>query len=241
MRVVVLRPRPAALRTARKLSALGHEPVLLPLSEPKHDREALTAGLAKRHSAIAITSAEAAGMLGSIGEALDRHLLTTVFAVGHASARAAQEAGFRTVLTPGGDGRDLADLIIRHCRDFGMPAEPILYLAGSPRAPAFENRLTEAGIPHRTVECYRMTPLRPTRAELARALLDVPPDAVLLYSRQTALQFFALPPLVETPERFLSTIMLCMSENVAKAVPQHFAASLVVASAPDEESLLDLL
>ena len=46
---------------------------------------------------------------------------------------------------------------------------------------------------------------------------------------------------METPERFLSTLMLCMSANVAKAVPQRFAALTVVASAPNEESLLDLL
>jgi uroporphyrinogen-III synthase len=35
--------------------------------------------------------------------------------------------------------------------------------------------------------------------------------------------------------------MLCMSANVAKAVPPRFAASTVVASLPNEESLLDLL
>ena len=225
----------------RKLEALGHETVLLPLSRPEHDAEAVKAALAERHSAIAITSAEVARLFGEIGHALDRHLLTTVFSVGQASARAAEEAGFRTVLTPGGDGKDLADMIVAHCRDFGMPAEPILYLAGMPRARGFENRLAEAGVPLSTVEAYRMVPVAPQRTAAEAALLHPVPDAVLFYSRESARAFFDLSPLTEVPERFLSTLMLCMSANVAKAVPQRFAALTVVASAPNEESLLGLL
>lgn len=241
MRVLVLRPQQAAGRTVRKLSALGHDTVCLPLSRPEHDLDAVKAALAERHSAIAITSAEVARLFGGLGEALDRHLLTTVFSVGRASADAASAAGFRTVLTPGGDGRDLADMIVAHCRDFGMPAEPILYLAGVPRARGFEARLAEAGVPLRTVEAYRMVPVAPRRSETEIALLKPVPDAVLFYSGESARAFFKLSPLVEIPERFLSTLMLCMSANVAKAVPQRFAASTVIASAPNEESLLDLL
>jgi uroporphyrinogen-III synthase len=233
VQVVVTRPQNAAARTARKLEALGHETRLLPLAAPEHDVEALKSALAVRHSAIAITSAEVARVFALIGESLDRHLLTTVFSVGRASAQAAAEAGFRTVLTPEGDGRDLANMIIGHCRDFGMPAEPILYLAGNPRAPGFEARLKEEGIPFRTVECKRN--------ETEAALLRPVPDAVLFYSRETARTFFELPPLIEMPERFLSTLMLCMSPNVARGVPQRFAALTVVAIAPNEESLLDLL
>ena len=241
MRVLVTRPAPAAARTAHKLAALGHETVTLPLAEAEHDLDAARAALTERHSAIAITSTEVARLLGRIGPSLDRHLLTTVFAVGQASAQAAEEAGFRTVLTPGGDGKDLGNMIVEHCRDFGMPAEPILYLAGNPRAPGFETRLREAGIPLRTAECYRMTPRAPKRTETEAALLKPVPDAVLFYSRETARTFFELSPLMEVPERFLSTLMLCMSANVAKAVPQRFAALTVIASAPNEESLLDLL
>jgi uroporphyrinogen-III synthase len=241
VRVLVLRPQPAADRTARKLAALGHKTVLLPLFEPEHDIDALKAALGERHSAIAVTSAEVARMFARIGDDLDRHLLTTVFSVGQASARAVSDAGFRTVLTPGGDGKDLAAMIVAHCRDFGMPAEPILYLAGNPRASAFESHLSQAGIPLRTVECYRMAPLVPKRSQAEAALLRPVPDAVLLYSRQAARAFFELPPLTEAPDGFLSTLMLCMSPNVAKAVPERFSVLTVVAPAPNEESLLGLL
>lgn len=237
MRVLVLRPEPAAARTAARLSALGHEAVSLPLSKAEHDIEATRNALGDAHAAIAITSAEMARLFETLGSTPP----VTVFAVGPASAEAMREAGFSTVLAAGGDGESLAALIAAHYRESGMPADPILYLAGNPRAPGFEARLRETGIPFRTVEAYRMAPLARSRAETEAALLHPVPDAALLYSRESALAFFALAPLAGMPERFRSLRLLCMSRNVAAAVPQRFAATVSIAAAPDEESLLALL
>lgn len=236
MRVLVLRPEPAASRTAGKLAALGHEAACLPLSKAEHDIAAVKAALTQPHAAIAITSAEAARLLAGIGEDLAPHRKTPLFAVGEASAEAARRAGFHTVIIGGGDGKSLAETILAHTR----PDGPILYLAGSPRAPGFEHRLEEADIPFRTVEAYRMVPLTPSPAEIEAALLAPVPDAALLYSRESARAFFALPPLAEAPERFRSLRLLCMSANVAAAAPEPFAARVAIAAAPDEESLLAL-
>ena len=54
-------------RTAERLRHMGHEPVLLPLSRPVHDRKAAIEGLARSNGPIAITSAEAVRALSSIG------------------------------------------------------------------------------------------------------------------------------------------------------------------------------
>ena len=237
MRVLVLRPEPAATRTAEKLAALGHEAVRLSLSKAEHDVAAVKAALTKPHAAIAITSAEAARLLAGIGEDLSPQRQTPLFAVGAVSAEAARHAGFRTVIAGGGDGESLADTILAHIR----PDGPILYLAGFPRAPGFEHRLEDAGTPFRTIEAYRMVPLAPAPTEVEAALLAPVPGAVLLYSRESARAFFALPPLAEAPERFLAMRLLCMSANVAAAVPESFTARAVIAAAPDEESLLALL
>jgi len=237
MRVLVLRPEPAASRTAGKLAALGHEAVRLPLSGAEHDIAAGKAALAEPHAAIAITSAEAARLLAGIGEDLAPYRKTPLFAVGEASAEAARRAGFRTVIAGGGNGESLAETILAHTR----PDGPILYLAGSPRAPGFEHRLEEADIPFRTIEAYRMVPLIPSPAEIEAALLAPVPDAALLYSRESARAFFALPPLVQAPERVLAMRLVCMSANVAAAVPDLFAERAAIAAAPDEESLLALL
>ncbi|MCF3640015.1 uroporphyrinogen-III synthase [Rhizobium sp. TRM95111] len=241
MRVLVLRPHESAERSARRLAELGHEPVLLPLFEPLHDSAAIRAALAERYSAIAVTSAEAVRALSSLGTALDRHLLATVFAVGKATAKAATDAGFRTVLTPEGNGRDLADLIIQRSEAYGRPNDPILYIAGDPRATGFETRLEQAGLPLRLVEGYRMEATKPRRSEIEPLLVSRPPDAVLLYSRESAAEFFALPAVADNLDRFARTLFLCLSANVAAAVPEAFARSVVVSTRPDEASLLDLL
>jgi uroporphyrinogen-III synthase len=86
-----------------------------------------------------------------------------------------------------------------------------------------------------------MVPLAPSPAEIEAALLAPVPDAVLLYSRESARAFFALAPLAEAPERFPAMRLLCMSANVAAAVPESFTARAAIAAAPDEESLLALL
>lgn len=239
MRVLVLRPEPAAARTAEALVSLGHEAALLPLSKAEHDVEAVKAALGQPHAAIAITSAEVARLFGKIGDGLAPHLSTPLFAVGQASAEAARKTGFRSVIAAAGDGKDLADLIAAQHRS---PTDhPILYLAGNPRAAGFETRLREHAISFRTVESYRMVRLTPAPAETEAPLLRPMPDAVLLYSRESARAFFGLPPLVQTPGRFHAMRVLCLSPNVAAAVPLDFTAQTITASTPDEQSLLALL
>lgn len=241
MRVLVLRPKPAAARTATKLAGRGHDAVLLPLSRAEHDVAAVRAALAEPHAAIAITSAEVTRLLAKTGEDLLPHLSTHVFTVGEASADAARAAGFRSVQAAGGTGEALAAGIVAHYSAAGVPADPILYLAGNPRAPDFEQRLREAAMPVRTVESYRMVTLTPAQAEVEAALNAPMPDAVLLYSRESARAFFRLAPLVETPDLFTTLRVLCLSPNVAAIVPDDFAERTETAAAPDEESLLALL
>ncbi|WP_313194736.1 uroporphyrinogen-III synthase [Shinella zoogloeoides] len=241
MRVLVLRPEPAAARTAERLAALGHETVRLPLSKAEHAVDAVKAALAQPHGAIAVTSAEMARLFERIGGAPAGDRNTIVFAVGEATAKAMRQSGFTNVLNAEGDGESLAGLIAAHVRAKGPLPHPLLYLAGNPRGPGFETRLAAAGIPFRTVEGYRMVPLAPTREAVEAALLHPVPDAVLLYSRESACAFFALAPLAEAPARFAALHLLCISANVAAAVPQGFPARVAIARAPSEESLFALL
>lgn len=239
--MLVLRPEPAAARTARTLSARGHDAVLLPLSKAEHDIEAGREALATPHAAIAVTSAEIARLFSTIGTNLTPHLSTRVFAVGQATADTMKAVGFHNVHAAGGDGAALAESIIAHVRASGAPESPILYLAGKPRASGFENRLRAASIPFRTVESYRMVALAYPPVAVASALLEPVPDAVLLYSPESARAFFGLAPLLEMPDRFAALRLLCMSPNVAAIVPERFAAQAETATTPDEASLLALL
>ncbi|MCY1665674.1 uroporphyrinogen-III synthase [Rhizobium sp. SL86] len=231
MRVIVTRPPTSAARTAEKLTHLGHEPVLLPVSVPVHDPDAAADALALAHAALAITSAEAVRVLTDLD--LSAHRDTPVFTVGETTAEAARQAGFRHVEAGPGDGEHLARLLAER------GAEDILYLAGSPRAPGFEAGLRTAGLHFRTADVYAMRAVDWTEEQ--RASLHPFPDAVLLYSRETARRFFqrALPLLPEGSGRLFH--VLCLSPQIAADVPQKDTIALHVADHPKEDELLLLL
>lgn len=247
MRVVVTRPELSARRTAARLVELGHAPVLLPMSQPVHKPDAAIAALRARHSALAMTSAEAIRTLAHLGAALASHRSTPVLAVGKATAEAATAIGFEQVVNGGGSGEQLAEIAAGHRRS-DMTA-PLLYLAGKPRSPHFENGLAARGIGFRTAEIYEMIPTNHAAATLRHALTGIAggdrdntgqePSAVLLYSKETARLFFTA---AETHGEALASMrFLCLSDAVATAIPETFRRHAMIAEQPDEEHLLRLL
>jgi uroporphyrinogen-III synthase len=239
MRVVVTRPQHSGERTARRVTEMGHEAVLLPLSKPVHHVDRARQALSNTHGAVAVTSAEAIRTLGGLGQALGPHLSRPLFAVGKATAEEAKGFGFTSVFASEGSGIELAELISRDWTD--IPEAPLLYLAGSPRAAGFEARLAELNIPFQMVECYHMQDIVPDDAALRRLFLDARADAVLLYSRQTAIRFFSLPFLQQLPSAFARTRFLCLSEAIAEVIPASLHSYVDIADMPDEDSLLALL
>ncbi|MCO5733571.1 uroporphyrinogen-III synthase [Rhizobium sp. SSA_523] len=231
MRVIVTRPARSAARTAEKLLRMGHQPVLLPLSAPEHRPDAIREALAVPHSAIAVTSAEAIRALQEV-EPGD-HLATPVFAVGPSTAACARQAGFRSVEEGPGHGEGLARQVIE------KNPKDILYLAGTPRAPAFESLLRSASVALHVVEAYRMVEVAWSKADLSQ-LRPFPP-ALLLYSKEAARLFFqrALPLLDDEPEAMLD--VYCLSRQIAEAVPRRANIHLHVSDHPNEDDLLFLL
>ncbi|AFL54110.1 uroporphyrinogen-III synthase [Sinorhizobium fredii] len=236
MRVLVTRPRPAAERTALKLAAMGHQPVVLPLMQAQHFAGAVRAGFERRHDAIAVTSAEAVHALAGLGPALDAHLATPFFAVGSATARAAAELGFADIRVGAGTGEALAETVAGL---LGPETGSLLYFAGLPRADGFEHALRERSIDHVTVECYRMSPVGHAPGTLPALVQSGPFDAVLLYSRETARRLVALLRESGLDCADVSARYLCLSASVKEVLPAGVAAD--VAAAPDEKSLLSLL
>ncbi len=96
--VIILRPEPGAQRTREKCAALGLETRLCPLFAARG--LAWTCPDPAQFAAILITSANAARLAGP-GRMRYKHL--PVFAVGEASAEAANEAGFEWVVSGEGD------------------------------------------------------------------------------------------------------------------------------------------
>ncbi len=225
------RPQVGAERTAARLRALGHTPHLLPLFTP----EFLPVETLPEADSLVATSANAIRALTATAPP-ENLTKIPLFTVGRATAKAAREAGYTNVSSADGTGADLARLIL------SQPARPekLLYLAGEPRSPQFEAELQAEGLPFKTVTLYRMAKLSQDPATLDAAFKS-PPDVILLYSREAATRFF------EIAEPYFAAIVaaksqiLCLSPNIAIAVPEVFKSQLQFAPVPEEDALLALI
>ena len=103
-KLLILRPRAGADRTARRIADLGGDPVVAPLFEvvPLAGQAPDPAAV----EAVMLTSANAAGHAGS---GLAPFLAHPCYAVGEASAAAARAAGFGEVRIGRGDGKRRLD------------------------------------------------------------------------------------------------------------------------------------
>lgn len=236
MRVLVTRPLPAAEATARRLEAAGHRPILLPLMQATHLTSAASAALKQPFSAIVLTSAEAVRVLASLDGEMARHLTTPCFCVGEATARAAAELGFTDIRIGDGTGKALAGVILSAADT--LRKHPLLYLTVSPRSDDLESALRQHRVAYRTVECYRMEPIAHPPGLLQDLARTDRPDAVLLYSRETARQLMALLSEADLDAASFTPLYLCLSAAIAEALPGDAVSE--IAAKPDEESLFRL-
>lgn len=233
MRILVTRPEHSAVRTGERLKALGHEPIFLPLFRAEHDPKGVAQARAYKDAAIVLaTSAEAIRAMGDAADLAG----TPLFAVGASTAEAARSAGFLQAEAAVGDGAALAALLRERFPNETKPG--LLYLAGEPRSPRLEQELAAQRFPLKVAVCYRMQPIDLT-GETVQAAFQQQPEAVLLYSAETARRFFKLG------ESFLKETQdinfLCLSPAVAEAVPASLKDRTKFAKRPDERSLFELL
>lgn len=231
VRVLVTRPETTADNTLRRLALAGHETLLLPLSEAEHLPIRATALTA---SGVVATSAEAFRALRQSPDALPSLVPLPVYCVGTATAEAAFDLGFSQVRVGPGDAAGLAELILRD--RYGQTGI-LLYLAGTPRLPDLETRMTVAGVPLQVRLVYRMRPVVRPPGELSARLRAFDPQAVLFYSREAARQFFS----DIAPAMLADTVrILCLGPRIADAVPPG-CRHVEIAPRPDEDALLALL
>jgi len=232
-RVLVTRPEPGASETALRLAELGLEPVKLPLQETQALAVAGDA-IAAEVAAIAVTSANA--IRHAPRDLLQRLSALPCFAVGEATAAAAQAAGFARVLEAGGDAGTLAGMI-----GAKRPGGLLLYLCGRVRRPHFEQRLHDAGVAVAPVETYCTMKLVPSVEQVAAIAGREPIDAVLLYSANAA------EALIETARQkgleslFGRSAYLCLSSRIAEVLDGKVGGKVMVAVQPTETALLALI
>jgi len=221
----VTRTEPGAAATAERLRAMGFEPVVAPLLQirPIPGAPIELAGV----SALAFTSANAVRAFAE--RCTERSL--RVFAVGEATARAAREWRFRTVLSTNGDVKALAAGVAARRREI---SGAVLHPGAAEPAGDLKGELARHGVEVRSLALYESAP-----AEVPEAVLGRLPEfcGVLLHSPRAARELAKL--LKRRPAPQLTA--WCLSRAVARPLAKAALDRVEVAPAPTEEALLSLI
>jgi uroporphyrinogen-III synthase len=231
VRILVTRPRGQAEATARRLAALGHEPVLAPVLEIVPTGEAPPGGPC---AAVLLTSQNAVPALAAERA---RFGATPIFAVGTRTAEAARRSGFGIVEEAGGDGLAL----LAYVRDRLPAGAQLLHAAGRDRKAEPARSLILAGYAVATWECYGARPVAALPDDAVAMLRDGQIGAVLHYSRRSAELFCRLARLSGLGEALAGMAHLCLSPDVARGLDSLAGLKLRIAATPDEPALLRLL
>lgn len=236
MHLLLTRPEAESQSLRAKLQALGHTVDAAPMLAIRNRREAgdeLRAAL-NGVTALLFTSANGVRAFADASPLRD----VTVYAVGPASALAAQAAGFTRVAAAGGDVDLLAQLVrARHSAASGA----LLHAAGSARAGDLQMMLRQDGYDVRRVVLYD-----------AETAIDLPPavaerfmakgyDGVLFFSPRTAATFVNLTQAAGIAGGAAVATAWCLSDNVARAVAPLPWHGVQVAQSPSEADLVALL
>ena len=231
-RVLVTRPDPGATRTARRLEALGFEPVLLPLSETRA-LPVVRGSVPTDATAVAVTSANA--LRHAPSGLIERLRQLPCHAVGARTAESARKAGFFSVNEGPGDAAALADMIA-----IELGKATLAYLCGRVRMPEFERRLGLNGTKVAPIETYDTIALAPDPTFVRQQLGGHPIDAVLLYSARAAAAFGSLMEMhAEADLLMRGATCFCLSGRIASALVDGLR--IAVAPDPNEDALLHLL
>ena len=229
-RIWITRTEPGAAETAATVTAMGHEPVVAPLlsiqpvAQPMPDL-ADVAGLVftSRNGVAAFEALLAATDRDQKARALGK----PVFAVGHATAQAAREAGFGAVRSAGGDLGDLARLIRTVWTDpAGILLHPVARVPAGDLARAVGNAAV----------------IRPLVVYEAAAHEGAAPDRidlVMLHSPRAARRLAELIAAGSVVAKGLSAVAI--SAAAAQALAGLGLAQIVVADHPDENGMTEAL
>ena len=220
MKLLIIRPQPGADATAVRVCAAGHDAAVMPLFEvqPVSWDDASS----ENYDALLLTSGNAVRLAG---EGLHRLRKLPVYAVGSATARAAEQAALETIAVGDAGAFDILAL----AQKAGM--RHLLWLAGEDRIDV----------------CVQEGMTLDVRTVYRSAALPIPPnftnevgeaDAILLHSPRAALHFAELCDANAIDRAGLTVAAL--SPAIAKSAAQGWKA-VITAPAPNDASLLSRL
>lgn len=226
---MITRPHPGAAETASRLCRIGFAPVVAPVLRI----EPLIARLPPPHQVTAIVVPSSNAL-----PALTGFQGTKILAVGDATARRAEAAGFTSVESAGRDARALVAL----AQSTISPGEGLLLLAaGKGRSLTLAADLRRCGyrVLRRTV--YAATPVSALPEAAADALRGGMLRAALFFSAETARHFVRLTQAAGLAERCRGVSAVAIGPPAGVALGALPWRRVDVAANPDQDEMLALL
>jgi len=245
VKVLVTRPLLQAEKTADRLRAEGHTPIIQPLL---HVVPLNTPPPVVQPGGLVVTSAnviEPLRLSGALTDLLDVPVLTT----GSATAEALQRAGFTDVDHVDGSALDIVADLPRWTGDkFGKLAaksSPLVYAAAKDVAHDLSELGDQLGLTVVTWPVYETETADAFLPEVEALLIAGEIDAILLYSPRTAACFQRLHDDLPDQERVQGSLGALSCVVLSDAIKGMLKAPLrersMVAAKPTEAALFDLL
>jgi uroporphyrinogen-III synthase len=236
--VLVTRPEPDNQITAAALRARGYEVLLAPMLVTQPLAFQLDAGA--NYRGIIVTSANALRVIAR-HPLLQTLLGLPVFAVGDHTAQTASETGFTDVISADGDAVALRRLIVARSATPPKADTALLYLAADETSRDLAADLASAKIQVATHKVYRTVAVTTVPAGTEAAFAANTVDAVLHYSRRSALAFVAAVRASGLEISALAVPQCCLSDAVAGPLRDAGATRLAVARLPRQDALFAAL
>ena len=228
--VLITRPEPGASATAARVAALGLVPLIAPVVTTRPIGSALPSP--DDIAAVLLTSGSAIPALPP-----DYHNLP-VLTVGDATATRACAAGFRHVVSAGGDAKDLASLAKAQLR---RNARPILLAVGKFQGDPLADELRAGGFRVLRRVVYSVVPAPALSAPAIAALGAGNVRAALFFSAETAQHFVRLVQRARVGTALRSVEAISIGRPAAMALGQLTWRRIRVAARPNQDEMLALL
>ncbi len=234
MRILVTRPQIDAAPLAGLLEGRGHDVMIMPLLDICFfDFTVDPAGF----RAVLATSANGIRALQGCAN-FNRIRALPLYAVGPASAAAGRAAGFSHIEIAGGDVDALGAYITAHLDAGGGK---LLHVSGKAAAGDLQGLLAARGFDIERIIGYEAVKAQKFSDESLAAFSNGEIDAVMLYSPRTAKIFTALVQKEKLENRMGGISFFCLSRAVAQEVEALGARDIMVADAPNQDALLELV
>jgi uroporphyrinogen-III synthase len=228
--VLITRPEPAAVETAKRVAVLGYVPMI----ESAMSVRLLPARLPQPEAVAAILVTSSNAIPAFPAEYHDVPLL----AVGDATARRAKRAGFRHVLSAGGDSHALAGLVTGQIR---LESGPLLLASGRGQGRDLAAMLRQRGFRVIRRAVYAAESRHGLSASAMAALRSGLVTHALFFSAETARIFSRQVRQAGLESCMTASEAVAISPQTSMALGSLPWRRITVAVTPDQDALLALL